>query len=88
MSIDSKVKELRELMRMQDELAAEIEAARDAIKAELTAQNTDTLAGADWKVTWKVVKSSRLDTTVLRKALPEVAERFTTSTTTRRFCVA
>ena len=88
MSMDSKVKELRELKRLAEELQAEIEAAQDAIKAEMTAQAVDTLSGADWKVTWKEVISSRLDTTALKKAMPDVAQAFTKATTTRRFCVA
>ena len=79
MSIDmmnGKIKELRELRRMADELAGEIEAIQDEIKAHMTEQNTDTLTGVDWKVTWKAVTSKRLDTTALKKALPDVAERF------------
>lgn len=86
--MDSKVKELRELRRMADELEAEIESITDTIKAEMTAQGVDTLAGADWKATWKNVTSSRLDTTALKKALPDLAAQFTKTTTTRRFCVA
>ena len=54
----------------------------------MTAQAVDTLSGADWKVTWKEVTSSRLDTTALKKAMPDVAQAFTKATTTRRFCVA
>lgn len=88
MSMDSKVKELRELKRLAEELQAEIETAQDAIKAEMTSQAVDTLSGADWKVTWKEVTSSRVDTTALKKALPDVAQAFTKTTTTRRFCVA
>ena len=71
--MSSKVKELRELKRMQEELAAEIESVQDAIKAEMTARATDTLNGEDYKITWKEVTSTRLDTTALKKALPEVA---------------
>lgn len=86
--MNSKIKELRELRRMADELAAEIEAIQDTIKAELTARELDELAGTDWKVTYKAVTSSRLDTAALKKALPDVAAQFTKSTTSRRFCVA
>lgn len=63
--MNSKVKELRELRRMADELA-----------------------GADWKITYKPVISSRLDSAALKKALPDVAAQFTKSATSRRFCVA
>ena len=86
--MNEKVKELRELKRLAEELQTEIEGLQDAIKAEMTAQGVDTLAGADWKVTWKPVTSTRLDTAALKKALPDVAQRFTKTTTVRRFCVA
>ena len=68
--------------------AAEIEAAQDAIKAHMTAIDADTLAGIDYKITWKSVTSSRFDSTAFKKAMPELAERFTRSTTSRRFVVA
>lgn len=86
--MDSKIKELRELRRMADELAAEIENIQDAIKAHMTAIDADTLTGADYKITWKTVTSSRFDSTAFKKAMPELAERFTRSTTSRRFVVA
>lgn len=86
--LNAKVKELRELRRMQDELAAEIEAIQDTIKAEMTAQGVDTLTGTDWKATWKAVTSSRLDSTALKKELPEIAARFVKQTTARRFVLA
>lgn len=86
--IQSKVNELRELHRMADELAAEIEAAQDAIKAHMTAIDADTLSVVDYKITWKSVTSSRFDSTAFKKAMPELAERFTRSTTSRRFVVA
>lgn len=91
MSIDTmnaKVQELRELRRMADELAAEIEAIQDEIKGHMTAQDTDTLTGIDWKITWKAVTSNQLDTTALKKALPDVAAQYTKQTTARRFVLA
>ena len=86
--IQSKVHELRELRRMADELAAEIKAAQDAIKAHMTAIDADTLTGADYKITWKSVTSCRFDSTAFKKAMPDLAERFTRSTTSCRFVVA
>lgn len=86
--MDSKIKELRELRRMADELQAEIDSLQDTIKAEMTARDVDTLAGTDWHVTWKNVTSNRLDSTALKKELPDIAARFMKQTTCRRFCVA
>ena len=86
--MDSKIKELRELRRMADELAVEMESITDSIKRHMDAEGVDTLNGTDWKVTYKAVTSSRLDTTALKKALPDLTAQFTKTTTARRFCVA
>lgn len=84
-SMEAKVKELMELKRMKEELEAEITAAEDEIKSVMG--NEEMLLAGAFKVTWKAVTSSRLDSSALKKALPEVAERFMKQTTTRRFCV-
>lgn len=86
--MEIKVQELRELRRMADELAAEIDSIQDSIKAHMDAEGMDTITGSDWKVTYKAVTSSRLDTAALKKSLPELAAQFTKQTTTRRFCMA
>lgn len=86
--LSSKVKELRKLRRMADELQQEIDGLTDQIKAVMTERATDTLMGDDYKITWKTVTSSRLDTAALKKALPQVAEQFTKTSTSRRFVLA
>mgnify|MGYP001029485885 FL=1 len=91
MSVDmmnAKVQELRELKRMQEELAAEIEAIQDELKAHMDTHGMDTLLGMDWRITWKAVTSKRLDTGALRKAMPDVAQAFTRETTTKPFVLA
>jgi len=84
--MQSKVAELKELQRMQEELAAEIDSLKDTIKAAMGDQEQIT-AGA-FKISWKTVTSSRIDTAALKKAMPEVVERFTKQTTTRRLTIA
>lgn len=86
--MESKVKELRELRRMAEELAAEIDSIQDSIKQHMDAEGVDTITGTGWKVTYKAVTSSRLDTTALKRALPDLAQQFTKTSTSRRFCVA
>lgn len=86
--IESKVQTLRELRRMAEELAAEIDSIQDTIKAHMDAEGVDTISGMDWKVTYKTVTSSRLDTAALKKVLPDLTQQFTKTTTARRFCVA
>ncbi len=86
--MEEKIKELQELRRMREELDAEIEAAQDAIKAEMTAQGVDTMTAGPYKVTWRTVTSTRIDTAALRKDLPEVWQEYGKTTTARRFVVA
>ena len=86
--LDSKINELRSLRRLADDLAGEIESLQDFIKAEMTARNVDELTGADWKVTWKAVTSNRLDSTALKKELPDIAARYTKASVSRRFTIA
>ena len=86
--IITKLTELAELRRMAEELNAEIDAIQDAIKAHMTEVDTDTITAGAFKVTWKPVTSTRIDTTALRKDLPEVWEEYGKTTTTRRFNVA
>ncbi len=83
--ITAKVTELQELRRMQEELSAEIEALTDLIKNHMGEQ--EILLAGPYKVTYKPVTTTRIDTTALKKALPEIAERFTKTSTTRRFTV-
>ena len=84
-NLEPKVKELLELRRMRKELDAEITAAEDAIKAIMG--EDETLTAGAFKVSWKAVTSSRLDSTALKKAMPEIAARFMKQTTTLRFSI-
>ena len=84
--MESKIRELRQLQNLIEEAQAEAEAIKDSIKAQMG--DAEELRAGEYKVTWKAVTASRLDTAAMKKALPEVAERFTKTTTSRRFCVA
>lgn len=56
--LDANVKDLRELRDFEAEIKAEITTIEDKIKAEMLAQNTDTLQGRDCTVTWKTIDST------------------------------
>ena len=86
--IEIKARELKELQRMAEELNQEITTLQDEIKVTMTEQNTDTLTAGAFKITWKQITSSKLDTKALKSANPEIVDRYTKTTTTRRFVVA
>ena len=84
--LERKVRELRQLQQLIEEAQAEAETIKDAIKAHMG--DSEELRAGEYKITWKAVKSSRLDAVGLRRAQPDVAAACTMETTTRRFCVA
>ena len=86
--METKVNNLRELRRMADELAGEISALEDELKAHMTATGTDEITGTTFKITWKTVTSSRLDSKALKAEAPDLWARFSKATTSRRFVVA
>jgi len=86
--INEIMRELAQYTRLQEEAAAMVEALKDQLKEYMTANQLDTLTGDEHKATWKTVTSSRIDTTALKQALPEVAERYTKTSATKRFTFA
>ena len=87
MELEKKAYEIKALERMKEQLEAEISAKAEEIKAEMTEMGTDSLVAGAFKISWKLITSSRLDTAALKKALPDVAARFMMSNTCRRFVI-
>ena len=83
--IIAKVQELMELRRMAEELQSEIDTLQEAVKSFMGSEES-MIAGA-FKVSYKSVTSSRLDSSALKRELPDIAARFMKQTTIRRFTV-
>ena len=88
MDINATMTQLAEYIRMQEEVAAMVEALKDQLKSYMQASGVDTLAGAEHKATYKTVTSNRLDTAALKRDLPEVSQQYTKATEVRRFTFA
>lgn len=88
MNLDTIMAELAQYIRMQEEAAAMVESLKDQLKERMTAAGVESLAGSEHKATYKTVTSSRVDTTAIKRDMPEVAARYTKTTTTRRFTFA
>lgn len=85
MNIDSIMKELAEYIRMGEQIAATVDDLKDQLKQYMSKNQLETLTGTEHKATYKAVTSSRIDTTALKRELPEVAAQYTRATETRRF---
>lgn len=86
--LEGKCRDLRQLQNLIEEAQQEAEAIKDTIKAMLTAQGVDELRAGEYRVSWKPITTTRIDGKAFQQTFPEVAQAFTTTTITRRFCVA
>ena len=69
--IEAKCRELRQLQNLIAEAEQEAEAIKDALKVHM-GDNEELYAG-EYMVTWRPVKSSRVDTAALRVSTPRVS---------------
>ncbi len=88
MNIDEIMKDLAQYKRLQEETMAIIDDLQDTLKQQMLKMGVDVLAGSEHKATYKAVISSRIDTTAIKKELPEIAAKYTRTTETRRFTFA
>lgn len=84
--LESKVRNLRQLQSLIDEATTEAEAIKDQLKTIMG--DKEELFAGEYRLTWKPVSSTRLDTNAMKAAAPELFARFSKTTETRRFCVA
>lgn len=85
--IVSKIEALKEWEKLAAEAAAEIEALKDSIKAEMNARNLEELAAGQYIARFTVVVSNRLDTTALKRENNTMYQRYLKQTTSRRFSI-
>lgn len=86
--LENKVKELKELKVMAEELQAEITSIEDSIKAEMTEQNVNELQAGIFKIRWTPVKSNRFDTTAFKSKYADLYNQFIRVIESKRFTIA
>ena len=84
-SLDSLMREIAEYTRMAEEVAATLDSLKDILKKHMEENGLDSIAGSEHKASYKAVTSSRIDTTALKRDMPEIAAKYTKTTNTRRF---
>ena len=86
--LDKMVDQIRSLKRLVEDTQAEIAGLEDVIKARMTELDTDELKGDTSKVTWKLTSRTSVDTKLLKKDLPDIAAKYSSTSTYRRFLIA
>lgn len=87
LEIISKVEALKEWEALAAEAAAEIEAIKDTIKAEMDGRGVEEMEAGQFIIRWTSVLSNRFDTTTFRKEHGELYKMYTKQTSSRRFSV-
>ena len=88
MDVNAIMAELAQDSRMAEEIAATVDGLKDTIKKYMEENQLETLTGDEHKATYKTVTSSRIDTAALKRNAPDIAEKYTKTTETKRFTFA
>ena len=88
MDINAIMAELAQYTRMAEEIAATVDGLKDTIKKYMEENQLETLTGNEHKATYKTVTGSRIDTAALKRNAPDIAEKYTKTTETKRFTFA
>ncbi len=83
--VNALFREIAQFKLIEAEAKANREAAEAKVKAIMAENNIDTILGDEHKATWKEIISNRLDTKLLQKEMPKVAERYTKASKSMRF---
>ncbi len=84
-NLNALMREIAEYSRMAEEIGATLDSLKDSLKKYMDENGLDSIAGNEHKASYKAVTSSRIDTTALKRDMPEVAAKYTKTTETRRF---
>lgn len=84
-NLDAIMQELAQYTRMAEEIAATVDSLKDILKRHMEENGLEVLTGNEHKASYKAVTSSRIDTTALKRDMPEIAAKYTKTTNTRRF---
>ena len=87
LQLDEKLAQYRRCRRAIDDLKREAAAIESEVKAELEARGVEELETPHYRVSWKTVSSTRLDTRSLKEERPEIYARYAVVSETRRFVV-
>ena len=86
--MESKIRALNEWEEVIREAQAEAEAIKDAIKAEMIAQNAEELEAGAFIVRWTSVLTNRFDSTAFKKEHNDLYKQFTKQIASKRFSIA
>ena len=86
--LTAQIESLRALEELIEEAKMEAEVLKDTIKQEMLNQDTEEIVAGKYIVRYTAVLSQRLDTTALKRALPEIWKAYTKQVSSKRFTIS
>lgn len=86
-AINNRAKKIKEIEAQIKVLEAEADAIKAELKADLESKELDEVVTADYTIRYKVVVSSRFDTTTFKKEFADLYNRYTKSSESKRFTI-
>lgn len=86
--LEIRIEKMQEWESLAAEAAAEADAIRDAIKAEMIDRNTEELQAGRFIIRWTSILTSRFDSTAFKKAMPDVYKAFLKQSASKRFTIS
>ena len=86
--MDNRVKKLKELEEQYKELESSIDALKDELKAALAENGEDEHNTGSYIIKNQLVTSNRLDNKALKKDLPDVYQKYSKESSSKRFTIS
>jgi len=86
--MEVRIAKMQEWEALAAEAAAEAEAIKDSLKAEMLERNTEELQAGRYIIRWTSVISNRFDSSAFKKEHGDLYKSFTKQSASRRFSVS
>ena len=86
--LEQRISKMQEWEALAAEAAAEAEAIKDSLKAEMLERNTEELQAGRYIIRWTSVISNRFDSSAFKKEYGDLYKSFTKQSASRRFSVS
>ena len=86
--LEIRIEKMQEWETIATEAAAEAEAIRDTIKAEMLERNTEELQAGRFIIRWTSVVSNRFDSAAFKKVHGELYRAFCKAVNSKRFSIS
>lgn len=86
--LEQRISKMQEWEALAAEAAAEAEAIKDSLKAEMLERDTEELQAGRYIIRWTSVLSNRFDSSAFKKEHGDLYKEFTKQSASRRFSVS